>query len=87
MWYILAWLSGTQGHTIQPQEGLARRFILIRHPWRTQSTRLISYVNRSTRLQGDGIALVEGLADIAQAASGHTEVLAMGDHALSIRRL
>ena len=37
---------------------------------------MIPYVNRSTRLQGDGIALVEELAEIAQAAGGHAEVLA-----------
>jgi transaldolase len=37
---------------------------------------LIPYVNRSTRLQGDGIALVEELVAVAQATGGHAEVLA-----------
>lgn len=37
---------------------------------------VIPYVNRSTRLQGDGLALVAEMAAIAQATGGRTQVLA-----------
>jgi transaldolase len=37
---------------------------------------LIPYVNRSTRLQGDGPALVAQIAAVTQATGGHTQVLA-----------
>jgi len=37
---------------------------------------VIPYVNRSTRLQGDGLALVAELAAVAQATGDHAQVLA-----------
>ena len=35
----------------------------------------IPYVNRSTRLQGDGLALVEGMRDVVEACDSATEIL------------
>ena len=35
----------------------------------------IPYVNRSTRLQGDGLALVEGMRDVVEACDSETEIL------------
>jgi len=43
---------------------------------------VIPYVNRSTRLQGDGPALVADLVAVAQAAGGHAQVLAASFHSL-----
>jgi transaldolase len=44
---------------------------------------LLPYVHRSTRLQGDGPALVAEMVAIAQATGGHTQVLAASFRSLS----
>lgn len=44
---------------------------------------IIPYVNRCTRLQGDGPALVAEMAAIAEATGGHAQVLAASFRSLS----
>lgn len=44
---------------------------------------IIPYVNRSTRLQGDGLALVAEMAVVAEATGGHAQVLAASFRSLS----
>jgi transaldolase len=44
---------------------------------------VLPYVNRSTRLQGDGPALVAEMAAIAEATGGHAQVLAVSFRSLS----
>lgn len=44
---------------------------------------IIPYVNRSTRLQGNGLALVAEMAAVAEATGGHAQVLAASFRSLS----
>ncbi len=44
---------------------------------------IIPYVNRATRLQGDGIALVAEITDVIQATGGLSEVLAASFRSVS----
>lgn len=43
---------------------------------------VVPYVNRSTRLQGDGLALVAEMAAVTRASGGHAQVLAASFHSL-----
>ncbi len=44
---------------------------------------IIPYVNRATRLQGDGVALVAELAAVVEATGGLSEILAASFHGVS----